>query len=120
MTPHPGDDLRDAITKNPKLRGMVCSGRFDLATPYFATDYQVGHLGLAAELQKNIVAKYYLGGHMMYHVKGELEKLRVSVKRGRPFGEEKWVKQTARKLGGESSLRDPWRPRKKRREVTEK
>ena len=33
---------------------LGCSGRFDLATPYFATDYQVGHLGLAAELQKNV------------------------------------------------------------------
>jgi putative transposase len=46
----------------------------------------------------------------------EVERLRVSVKRGRPFGEEKWLRRVARRDGLEQSLRDPWRPRKKSKE----
>ncbi|HVS72461.1 MAG TPA: peptidase S10, partial [Phycisphaerae bacterium] len=70
-----GDNLRDAMTQNPHLRLMVCQGRFDLATPYFATDYTVNHLGLAPALRKNITQKYYPGGHMVYHVRAGLEQL---------------------------------------------
>jgi putative transposase len=46
---------------------------------------------------------------------GEVERLRVSVKRGRPFGGEKWVKRVVGRLGLEGTMRDPWRPRKKRK-----
>ena len=41
----------------------------------------------------------------------ELEAVRLSVRRSRPFGAEKWVKETAKALGMESALRDPGRPR---------
>jgi REP-associated tyrosine transposase len=41
----------------------------------------------------------------------ELEAVRLSVRRSRPFGAEKWVKETAKSLGMESTLRDPGRPR---------
>ena len=41
----------------------------------------------------------------------ELEALRVSVQRGRPFGEEAWVKRVARRFGMESSLRPRGRPK---------
>ncbi|MGN6367060.1 MAG: S10 family peptidase [Phycisphaerae bacterium] len=75
-----GDNLRDAMTHNPHLRLMVCSGHFDLATPYFATDYQIDHLGLSQALRKNIVQKYYPGGHMIYHVKQGLEQLSADAK----------------------------------------
>ena len=42
----------------------------------------------------------------------ELEALRMSIHRGRPFGDDRWVRRVAAKLKLESSLRDPWRPRK--------
>ena len=42
-----------------------------------------------------------------------VERLRVSVKRGRPFGEEKWMKRVVGRYGLEGAVRDPWRPRKK-------
>ena len=42
----------------------------------------------------------------------ELEALRRSARRGSPFGEEDWRVHTARRLGLESSLRDPGRPKK--------
>ena len=44
--------------------------------------------------------------------KAEVERLRVSVERGRPFGEEPWMLKTARKLGLEASIRPRGRPRK--------
>jgi REP-associated tyrosine transposase len=41
----------------------------------------------------------------------ELEVLRESVKRGRPFGDESWQKRTAKRLGLESALRPRGRQR---------
>ncbi len=43
----------------------------------------------------------------------ELKALRRSVQRGAPFGTTDWQKRTAKRLGLESSLRDPGRPRKR-------
>jgi putative transposase len=43
----------------------------------------------------------------------ELQALRRSVQRGTPFGTTVWQLRTAKRLGLESSLRDPGRPRKK-------
>ena len=43
---------------------------------------------------------------------GDLQRLRLSVERGRPYGDESWTKVTARRLGLESTLRSRGRPRK--------
>lgn len=45
--------------------------------------------------------------------KRELEMLRESVNRGRPFGKDNWVKETAKRLGLLNSIRPVGRPRKK-------
>jgi putative transposase len=42
----------------------------------------------------------------------EVERLRESLRRGRPFGDPLWMEQTARRLGLEASLRPRGRPRK--------
>ena len=42
----------------------------------------------------------------------QLRAIRQSVARGQPFGEELWVRRTARRLGLESTLRPRGRPRK--------
>jgi putative transposase len=42
----------------------------------------------------------------------ELEALRHSVQRGRPYGEAVWVERAARKLGLEVTLRPRGRPKK--------
>ena len=60
------ETLRKAICMNPSLRVYVGSGYYDLATPYFATDYTLNHLGLEPHLQKNLQVHYYPAGHMMY------------------------------------------------------
>ena len=63
------------MTHNPHLKLLVCAGRFDLATPYYAAEYQISHMGLSVEGQKNVTIAYYPAGHMIYHVTPALEKL---------------------------------------------
>lgn len=75
-----GDNLKGAIVKNPTMKVLVCSGYYDLATPFFATDYTISHLDLTPELRKNIKQTYYEGGHMMYHHQKSLEKLNNDIK----------------------------------------
>jgi carboxypeptidase C (cathepsin A) len=74
-----GDALRDAFAKNPHMRLFVGSGYFDLATPYFATEYTLAHLGLPAEQTARVTKRYYRAGHMMYIDLKELAALRRDV-----------------------------------------
>jgi len=50
----------------------------------------------------------------------ELEALRASVVRGRPFGDEDWQKRTAKRLSLESTFRPRGRPRKAARDQVER
>lgn len=61
-----GDELRQAMNKNPFLRVLNLAGVYDLATPYFAARYTLSHLGLPAERRDNLQQKLYFAGHMMY------------------------------------------------------
>ena len=60
------ETLRGAMNVNPFLKVFVANGYYDLATPYFATQYTFNHLGLDPSLQENISMAYYKAGHMMY------------------------------------------------------
>lgn len=64
--PDTSDNLRNAFAKNPYMKVLVASGVFDLATPHFATDYTLAHLGLSPALRKNVTVHRYRSGHMMY------------------------------------------------------
>jgi carboxypeptidase C (cathepsin A) len=61
-----GEALRQAFAKNPHLRVFVGSGYYDLATPYFATEYTLSHLGLPPEARERVTTAEYEAGHMMY------------------------------------------------------
>ena len=61
-----GGSLRNAVYNNPLLHVFVASGYYDLATPYYATEYTFKHLGLNGILKENVTMKTYDGGHMMY------------------------------------------------------
>ena len=63
------------------MRVLVASGYYDLATPYFAADYSVDHLGIPAHVRANIEVSYYDAGHMMYVRKADHEKLKKDVAR---------------------------------------
>ncbi len=59
-------DLALTMISNPNLQVEVENGYFDLATPFFATESTMNHLGIPSQLQKNITLKYYNTGHMIY------------------------------------------------------
>ncbi|HUP66534.1 MAG TPA: peptidase S10 [Thermoanaerobaculia bacterium] len=60
------EHLRRAMAQNPGLRVFVASGYYDLATPYFATDYTIDHLGYEPDYEDRVTTEYYEAGHMMY------------------------------------------------------
>jgi len=74
------DDLRDAFFVNPALRVYIANGYYDLATPYFATEYTVNHLGLPENLAKRVQMSYFESGHMMYLHLPSLEKISAELK----------------------------------------
>jgi len=66
------NDLRSAMTKNPHLRVFSANGYYDLATPFFATQYTLSHLGLDPSLRNHIKYGFYESGHMVYLNAGAL------------------------------------------------
>src|SRR5207302_1476240 len=79
--PNGGDDLVQAILRNPHLQVEVENGLYDVVTPFFATVYTMEHLGLPEKMQKNIYLQYYEAGHMMYVREEDLIKLKDNVGR---------------------------------------
>lgn len=59
-------DLADAMKTNPHLKVMVNDGYYDLATPFFAAQYEEEHLPIPPSLTKNIEYNWYESGHMAY------------------------------------------------------
>ncbi|MCC7493356.1 MAG: hypothetical protein IT204_13460 [Fimbriimonadaceae bacterium] len=74
------DRLRQALHKNPHLRVFVCNGYYDLATPFYATEYTFSHLDLRPDLRANIAMGYYEAGHMMYTKETELAKMAADLR----------------------------------------
>ncbi len=74
-----GETLRQAMSMNPFLKVFIGNGYFDLATPFYATEYTFNHLELDASLRKNIQMEYYEAGHMMYLHPASLQKLRIDL-----------------------------------------
>jgi carboxypeptidase C (cathepsin A) len=72
--------LAAAIHKNPALQVLICNGYYDLATPYFATQYTLDHMFVRGVLRQNLQMKYYEGGHMMYSRERDLRTFTEDVK----------------------------------------
>jgi carboxypeptidase C (cathepsin A) len=60
------NDLADAMKQNPRLKVMVNGGYYDLATPFYAAEYEDKHLRIPQSLSKNIEYAWYESGHMVY------------------------------------------------------
>lgn len=71
--------LSRAMRKNPYMKVFVASGYYDMATPYFATEYTVSAMNLDPQLKQNFSFAYYEAGHMMYIEKNSLKKLKEDV-----------------------------------------
>jgi carboxypeptidase C (cathepsin A) len=72
-------DLADAMRKNPRLRVFSVNGLFDLATPFFITEYDLAHIELEPKLRGNIEFAYYPSGHMIYLNVEALKQLRADL-----------------------------------------
>jgi carboxypeptidase C (cathepsin A) len=59
-------DLAEAMKTNPRLKVLVNGGYYDLATPFFAAQYEEKHLPIPQSLAKNISYAWYESGHMVY------------------------------------------------------
>ena len=77
--PYVGGDLANALVRNPNLRVEVENGLYDSATPFFATEYTMDHLGVNAELRSHVTMKYYDAGHMMYLLPAAMAQLKANV-----------------------------------------
>ena len=64
--PYVAADLASAMRKNPHLKVFSANGYFDLATPFFATEYDLSHMNLEPGLRSNVQFGYYPSGHMIY------------------------------------------------------
>ncbi|QEL18003.1 S10 family peptidase [Limnoglobus roseus] len=71
--------LKTAMAQNADLRVFVANGYYDLATPYFATQYTVNHLGGDRKLRDRVTMAYYEAGHMMYAHKPSRLKLKKDI-----------------------------------------
>jgi len=77
--PDTSEALRSAFSKNPSMRVFVASGHYDLATPYYATEYTLAHMGLDPTQRERVEVSYYEAGHMMYIAVEELARLKKNV-----------------------------------------
>jgi carboxypeptidase C (cathepsin A) len=59
-------DLSAAMRENPHLLLYSLNGIYDLATPFFGTEYDLGHMQLDPQLKGNVRFAYYPSGHMVY------------------------------------------------------
>jgi carboxypeptidase C (cathepsin A) len=72
-------DLADAMRKDPHLKVFSVNGLFDLATPFFITEFDLSHMELDAKLRQNIEFAYYPSGHMIYLNVDALKQLKVDL-----------------------------------------
>ena len=59
-------DLAYTLKVNPRMHVLLMGGYFDLGTLFFGATYEMKHLPIPAELQKNIEYKFFQTGHMVY------------------------------------------------------
>ncbi len=72
-------DLATAMKFNPTLKILLNAGYFDLATPFYEGVYEMHHLPIPANLQKNIEFQFYESGHMVYAHEASLKAIHDNV-----------------------------------------
>jgi carboxypeptidase C (cathepsin A) len=72
-------DLATAMKYNPQLKVLLNAGYFDLATPFYEGVYEMQHLPIPADLQKNIEYQFYESGHMVYAHEASLKAVHDNV-----------------------------------------
>ena len=54
------------MSLNPHMKVFICSGIYDLITPFFAVDRLANLMKLDTRLKEKLTVKQYSGGHMFY------------------------------------------------------
>jgi carboxypeptidase C (cathepsin A) len=72
-------DLAAAMRTNPYLHVMSLNGYYDMATPFFATEYDLAHMMLEPAQKQNLEFHYYPSGHMIYLNPEALHQLHTDV-----------------------------------------
>ncbi len=72
-------DLARAMRRNAHLKVFVASGRYDLGTPYSASDWSLAQLDAPAEVLARVTHRYYDAGHMMYTREADLRQLKTDL-----------------------------------------
>ncbi len=70
-----GGEVRFAMSVIPDLRVFFVCGYYDMATPYFATVWSVRQMLLTPEQRRNVLLRFYEGGHMLYNHAAARERL---------------------------------------------
>jgi carboxypeptidase C (cathepsin A) len=72
-------DLARALRRNVNLKVLAASGRYDLGTPYSASDWSLAQLDVPAQVMARVQHRYYDAGHMMYTRQADLKQLKADV-----------------------------------------
>jgi carboxypeptidase C (cathepsin A) len=72
-------ELARALRRNPHLKVFVASGRYDLGTPYSASDWSLAQLDAPADVLQRVTHRYYDAGHMMYTRQADLAQLKADL-----------------------------------------
>jgi carboxypeptidase C (cathepsin A) len=81
QTPDTALDLAAAMRENPYLKVLSLNGWYDMATPFFGTEYDLNHMMLEPAQQRNLEFRYYPAGHMVYLNPDALHAMRLDVER---------------------------------------
>jgi carboxypeptidase C (cathepsin A) len=74
-------DLAQTMRENPHMKVLSLNGWYDLATPFFATEYDAGRMLLDPDQRKNLSFAYYPAGHMVYLNPEALKQMRADLAR---------------------------------------
>jgi len=74
-------DLGAAIRENPHLHVYSLNGLYDMATPFYGTEYDLAHMWLEPPLRGNVQFAYYPSGHMVYLNPDAFRTMRADVER---------------------------------------
>lgn len=72
-------DMGAAMRENPHLMIYSLNGLYDMATPFFGTEYDISHLYLDPTIKNNVRFGYYPSGHMVYLNQDALKQLKADV-----------------------------------------
>jgi carboxypeptidase C (cathepsin A) len=60
------DDFRYGMSLNPHMKAFITHGRYDLVTPYYASDRLRNLMRLDPDVAERLTVRHFGGGHMFY------------------------------------------------------